>query len=162
MANNTNIYEFSVKNAAGEVVKLENYKNNVLLIVNTASACGYTPQYEGLEALYKKYRNQNFSVLAFPCNQFGSQEKGTESEIVQFCTLKYNVTFPIMAKINVNGPETIPLYSFLKASEPGILGTEMIKWNFTKFLIGKDGSVLKRYSPTTTPSEIEEDIKKAL
>lgn len=162
MDNNTNIYEFSVKNAAGEVVKLENYKNNVLLIVNTASACGYTPQYEGLEALYKKYRNQNFSVLAFPCNQFGSQEKGTESEIVQFCTLKYNVTFPIMAKINVNGPETIPLYSFLKASEPGILGTEMIKWNFTKFLIGKDGSVLKRYAPTTTPSEIEEDIKKAL
>lgn len=162
MSDTKNIYQFNVKSATGETIQMDKYKNRVVLIVNTASGCGFTPQYEGLETLFKKYKDQGLSILAFPCNQFGAQEQGTDTEIVQFCSLKYDVSFPIMSKINVNGSDAEPIYKFLKSSAPGFLGTELIKWNFTKFLIGKDGQVIQRYAPNTLPSEIEADIKKAL
>ncbi len=162
MSNKKNIYEFNVKNASGTMISLNDYKNKVLLIVNTASACGYTPQYEGLEILNKKYLKLGLSILAFPCNQFGAQEKASDTDIQQFCSLKYDVTFPVMAKINVNGTDADPFFNFLKARAPGLLGTEMIKWNFTKFLVSKKGNVIKRYAPATTPTEIEEDIKSEL
>jgi glutathione peroxidase len=132
------------------------------LVVNVASKCGFTPQYEGLEALHKKFGPKGLVILAFPCNQFGAQEPGSNSEIQQFCQVNYGVSFPVMGKIDVNGDQADPLYEFLKSSAPGIFGTEAIKWNFTKFLIGKDGKVIKRYSTQTKPEEISADIEEAL
>jgi glutathione peroxidase len=162
MKTQKNIYDFTVKNAAGTEIKMSDYKNKVVLIVNVASKCGFTPQYKGLETLYSDFKDSGLVILGFPCNQFGAQEPGNEAEIQQFCSLTYDVSFPIMSKVNVNGSEAEPFYAFLKSSAPGILGTEAIKWNFTKFLIGKDGSVLKRYAPNTEPADIAADIKKAL
>lgn len=158
----SNIYQFSAEDFKGENVELSSFEGKVLLVVNTASACGFTPQYEGLQKLYSQYNGQDFEVLAFPCNQFGKQEKGSNDEIKSFCDLNFNISFPLFAKIEVNGDNTHPLYAHLKQEAPGILGTKKIKWNFTKFLVGKDGSVIKRYAPTTKPEAIEADIKAAL
>lgn len=157
-----NLYSFTVKNAANQETSLENYKGQVVLVVNVASKCGFTPQYTGLEDLYKKYQNKGFTILGFPCNQFGAQEPGNNEEIQSFCKLTYDVSFPVMAKVDVNGSGAAPVYDWLKESTPGILGTELIKWNFTKFLVGKDGSVIKRYAPNTEPKDIAADIEKAL
>ena len=162
MSTKKNIYDYSVKNAAGQPVDMSHYKGKVVLVVNVASKCGFTPQYQGLEALYKEFKDSGLIILGFPCNQFGAQEPGNEIEIQQFCSLTYDVSFPIMSKVNVNGSDAAPIYDFLKSNAPGFLGTEMIKWNFTKFLIGKDGEVIKRYAPNTEPIEITADIKKAL
>lgn len=162
MKTKENLYEYEVISASGETVPLSKYKGQVALVVNVASKCGFTPQYKGLEELYKKYKDQGFVILGFPCNQFGAQEPGNDNEIQQFCSLTYNVSFPIMSKIEVNGTNTAPVYNFLKSSAPGIFGTESIKWNFTKFLVGKDGKVVNRYAPNTDPADIEADIKKAL
>lgn len=151
------IYDYVVKDQKNNDIKLENYKGNVLLIVNTATGCGFTPQYEGLEALYKKYKDKGFVILDFPCNQFLFQAKGTDEEIHSFCTLKYNISFPQFHKINVNGRNADPLYDYLKSQKKG-----RIKWNFTKFLIDKNGNVVDRYSPNTKPEQIEEDIAKLL
>ncbi len=141
----------------GEAATLEPYRGQVMLIVNVASQCGFTPQYAGLEAMYRRYRQRGFVVLGFPCDQFGNQEPGTADEIRQFCKLAYDVTFPLFAKIDVNGPHEHPLYTALKAAAPGVLGTTMIKWNFTKFLVSRDGGVLHRYSPRDTPEDIDAD-----
>jgi glutathione peroxidase len=157
-----NVHSFSVKSINGEMISLSQYTGKVLLIVNVASKCGFTPQYKGLQAIFEKLNPQGFEVLGFPCNQFGAQEPGDEAEIKSFCSLKYNVTFPMFAKIDVNGADTAPLYDFLKKEEPGILGTEMIKWNFTKFLVSKSGKVIRRYGPNVTPESIEADIVSAL
>ena len=151
------IYDFTVLDAKKQPVRLDKYKGQVLLIVNTATGCGFTPQYEGLESLYRKYSEQGFVVLDFPCNQFAGQAPGTEEEIVSFCQLKYDVSFPQFAKIKVNGSEADPLYKFLKEQKTGILGSA-IKWNFTKFLVDREGNVLKRYAPPTKPADIEKDI----
>jgi len=159
---NTNLYNFTVKNATNQDVALEKYKGQVVLVVNVASKCGFTPQYTGLEELFEKYQAQGFTILGFPCNQFGAQEPGNDEEIQSFCKLTYDVSFPVMAKVSVNGSDSAPIYDWLKESAPGILGTEMIKWNFTKFLVGKDGKVLKRYAPNVEPKEIAADIEKAL
>jgi glutathione peroxidase len=156
------IYDFSARSIEGNDRPLSDYKGKALLIVNVASECGYTPQYAGLEALYRKYKDRGFEVLGFPCNQFGAQEPGTEEQIKSFCETRFDVSFPLFAKIDVNGPSTHPLYEFLKAAEPGLLGTEAIKWNFTKFLVAKDGSVRKRYAPQTKPEAIAADIEAAL
>ena len=158
----TSVYDFSAKTIDGRDQSLADYRGQTLLIVNVASQCGMTPQYAGLEDLYRKHKAQGFAVLGFPCNQFGGQEPGSESEIAQFCTTNYDVDFPMFAKIEVNGPKTHPLYEYLKSAEPGVAGTEAIKWNFTKFLVGKDGKVVARYAPTTTPAAIEKDIEKLL
>ena len=155
------IYDFSVRNAKGEEVPMTEYQGKVLLIVNTATGCGFTPQYEGLQKLYDKYRDRGLEILDFPCNQFGHQAPGTEEEIQEFCTLKYNTTFPLFAKIDVNGKKAEPLFSFLKNQKGGIFGND-IKWNFTKFLVSRDGTVVERYSPMTTPEKIEKDILKLL
>lgn len=155
----SSIYDFEVKTIQGSLQSLRDYQGKVLLIVNTASKCGFTPQYEGLEKLYRKYRAQGFEVLAFPCNQFGFQEPGTEAEIASFCTLTYGVSFPLFAKIDVNGPHTHPLYAYLKQQAPGILGSKDIKWNFTKFLVDAQGQVVKRYAPQDRPESIEKDLK---
>ncbi|WP_448212137.1 glutathione peroxidase [Colwellia sp. MEBiC06753] len=152
------IYQFSAQDYRGQTVDLKDYEGKVLLIVNTASACGFTPQYEGLQKLYDKYKDQGFEVLAFPCNQFQQQEKGSNEEIKSFCDLHFNIQFPLFGKIDVNGDNAHPLYKYLKAQAPGILGTEGIKWNFTKFLIGKDGKVVKRYATMTKPEKIEPAI----
>lgn len=152
------VHDFKAKNIKGEEVSLSDYKGKVLLIVNTASKCGFTPQYEGLEELYKKYEGK-LEVLAFPCNQFGSQEPGSEEEIQGFCSTTFNTTFPLFSKIEVNGDNAHPLYNFLKSANPGVLGTEKIKWNFTKFLVDKDGKPVKRYAPVTKPKDIETDIE---
>ncbi len=162
MADEQTFYSLSVKKADGQTMPLVEYKAKVVLIVNVASRCGYTPQYQGIEELYQKYRDQGLVVLGFPCNQFGAQEPGDDSEIQSFCKLTYDVDFPVMAKIDVNGVNTDPLYTWLKKSAPGILGTEMIKWNFTKFLIGRDGKVIDRYAPQVEPKSIASDIEKAL
>ena len=138
---------------------LSEFKGSVLLIVNVASRCGFTPQYAGLEALYRKYRDRGFAVLGFPCNQFGAQEPGTEAEIGSFCSTTYDVTFPLFAKVDVNGAGTHPLYQFLKAARPGVLGTEAIKWNFTKFLVDREGNVVKRYAPNDKPEDFSSDIE---
>jgi glutathione peroxidase len=159
---NPSIYEFKVTKNNGQVTDLNEYKGKTILIVNTASKCGLTPQFEALENLYKKYVSSGFVILGFPCNQFGEQEPGTEKEIVEFCSLNYGVTFPIFAKIEVNGENAHPLYNFLKKSAPGILGSEAIKWNFTKFLIDHQGNVVDRFAPTTKPEDIEENIKTLL
>lgn len=158
----TAVTEFSVKAPDGKDVDLSQYAGKVLLIVNTASKCGFTPQYEGLEALHRKYADQGFEVLGFPCNQFGSQEPGNAEEIANFCSLKYDVTFPLFAKIEVNGSGADPLFKHLKSEAPGLLGLDSIKWNFTKFLVSRDGEHVKRYAPTTKPEELEKDIEKLL
>lgn len=152
------IYDISAKTIDGSDKKLDAYKGKVLLIVNVASKCGFTPQYKGLEALHRKYQGKDFEVLGFPCDQFGHQEPGNEDEIKNFCSLTYDVSFPMFAKIDVNGANTHPLYQFLKSEATGILGSEGIKWNFTKFLIGKDGKVVKRYGSIDTPEKIDKDI----
>jgi glutathione peroxidase len=152
------LYETAVTTIDGKQEKMRAYQGRVLLIVNVASKCGYTPQYAGLEALYRKHNGRGLTVLGFPCDQFGHQEPGDEREIQAFCSLTYDVTFPMFAKIDVNGPDTHPLYKLLKAAQPGLLGTEAVKWNFTKFLVGRDGTVLRRYAPTDTPDRIETDI----
>jgi glutathione peroxidase len=157
-----NIYSFTVQDAQGKEVPLENYKNHPIVIINVASKCGFTPQYKGLEEIYQQFKDQGLVMLGFPCNQFGSQEPGSNSEIQEFCSLNYGVSFPVMAKVDVNGKNSAPLYDWLKASAPGILGTEMIKWNFTKFLVGKDGKVIKRFAPNDEPEKMIADIKKAL
>lgn len=158
----SSIYDFPVQTAGGETKTLAEYRGQVMLIVNTASKCGFTPQYVGLEALSRKYASQGFVVLGFPCNQFGAQEPGAISEIQTFCSLTYDVSFTLLAKINVNGNDAAPLYKYLKSSAKGLLGSEAIKWNFTKFLIDREGNVLDRYAPTTTPESLENVIEAAL
>jgi glutathione peroxidase len=157
-----NFFSFEVKDSKGAQLPLSNFKNKVCLVVNVASKCGFTNQYTGLEKLYAQYAEQGFTVIGFPCNQFGAQEPGSDQEIQEFCQLTYSVKFPVLAKVDVNGDNAAPVYGWLKSSAPGILGTEAIKWNFTKFLIGRDGQVIQRYAPQTKPEEIAEDIKKAL
>ncbi|MCH5229035.1 MAG: glutathione peroxidase [Muribaculaceae bacterium] len=156
-----NIYDFKVKNNKGEEVSLSEYKGKVLLIVNTATGCGFTPQYKGLEELYKKYKDKGLEILDFPCNQFGHQAPGSDQEIDSFCTLNYHTTFPRFKKIDVNGENAAPLYAWLKKEKGGIFGNA-IKWNFTKFLVDRDGRVVERYSPTTPPSKIENKIQDLL
>lgn len=155
-------YEFNATALDGQPVDLARYRGKALLIVNTASACGFTPQYQGLEELQRRYADQGLVVLGFPCNQFGHQEPGSEAEIGAFCEKNYGVTFPMFSKIDVNGDDAHPLFRFLKGEAPGVLGTEAIKWNFTKFLINKDGAVVKRYAPATKPEELTGDIEKLL
>jgi glutathione peroxidase len=156
------IYDFSVDDIHGKPVTLDAYRDRVLLIVNTASKCGFTPQYKGLEALYKKFHGKGLDILGFPCNQFGAQEPGSENEIAQFCELNYGVTFPLFAKVDVNGADAAPLYRHLKAAKPGLLGSEAIKWNFTKFLVDRGGNVVERYAPNAEPESIAPDIQKLL
>ena len=155
-------YDFNVQNISGKTISLSDYKNKVILVVNVASKCGYTPQYEGLEKLYKQYHTQGFEILGFPCNQFKNQEPGTAKEIQNFCKVNFGVTFPLFSKIDVNGDKADPLYVYLKKQAPGFMGTESIKWNFTKFLIDKKGNVVKRYGSSTKPKEIASDIEKLL
>jgi len=156
------LYEHPITLNNGEQTTLEQYKGKVLLIVNTASKCGFTPQYEGLETLYKKYHDNGFEILGFPCDQFGHQEPGSDEDIAQFCSLNFGVSFPLFKKTNVNGPDANPLFEELKKEAPGLLGTKRIKWNFTKFLVDAQGKVLKRYAPTVKPEAIEKDIVKLL
>ncbi|MFL6710234.1 MAG: glutathione peroxidase [Massilia sp.] len=156
------IYEHSASSLAGAPVDLAQYKGKVLLIVNTASACGFTPQYKGLEAIYQQFKDQGVEVLGFPCNQFGAQEKGSAEEIGAFCEKNFGVTFPLFAKVDVNGAEAHPLFRQLKHEAPGLLGTEAIKWNFTKFLVDRHGKVVKRYAPATAPAALLDDIKSLL
>ena len=156
------LYDITVDDIHGKPVKLARYKGKVLLIVNTASECGFTPQYKGLEALYEKFHGKGLEVLGFPCNQFGEQEPGDEKAIEQFCELNYGVTFPLFAKVDVNGANASPLYKHLKSAKKGLLGSEAIKWNFTKFLVDRDGTVVERYAPKTEPKDLEADVKKLL
>ena len=156
------LYDINVKDNNLNNVEMSEYKGKILLIVNVASKCGFTPQYKDLESLYKKYKDQDLEVLGFPCNQFGAQEPGSNEEIQSFCHLNYNVTFKLFDKIDVNGPKTSPLFKHLKNQSPGILGTEGIKWNFTKFLVNKDGEVVKRFSPKDTEAVIEAQLVKSL
>ncbi|TPG14524.1 glutathione peroxidase [Sphingomonas oligophenolica] len=158
----TAITDLSVTAADGTPAPLDTYRGKVLLVVNTASKCGFTPQYEGLEALHRDYRDRGFEVLGFPCNQFGHQEPGDAAEIAQFCTLTYNVTFPMFAKIDVNGSDADPLFERLKRDAPGLMGSKAIKWNFTKFLVDRNGTTVRRYAPTTKPAEIKADIEALL
>ncbi|MCB0918551.1 MAG: glutathione peroxidase [Actinobacteria bacterium] len=158
-----NLYDFSVTASGGkDSVDLSKYRGEVVLVVNTASKCGFTPQFDGLQKLYDEYQDQGFTIIGFPCNQFKEQDPGSDAEITEFCKVNYGVTFPMMSKIDVNGPDTDPLYVWLKDSAPGLLGSKKIKWNFTKFLVGKDGEVLHRYGPQETPASIDKDIQKAL
>ncbi len=152
------LHDIPLTTIDGRTTTLGEWRGQVLLVVNVASKCGYTPQYEGLEAIWRRHRGRGFAVLGFPCDQFGHQEPGDEAEIRQFCSLNYDVTFPLFAKVEVNGPGTHPLWSHLKAAKRGVLGSGAIKWNFTKFLVGRDGAVLARYAPTDTPERIERDI----
>lgn len=156
------IYDYSAVLNNGQEVSLQDYQGKVLLIVNTASACGFTPQYEGLENLYKEFAGQGLEILAFPCNQFGKQESGSNDEIKDFCDLNFNISFPLFQKIDVNGDATHPLYKELKAQAPGFLGSKNIKWNFTKFLVDKEGNVIDRYGSVTKPETLKEDIRKLL
>jgi glutathione peroxidase len=156
------IYEFEARQIDGKTVPLKKYQGKVLLIVNTASACGFTPQFGGLEELHQQYGKKGLVVLGFPCNQFGAQDPGSNDEIAQFCQLNFGVSFPMMAKIDVNGPSADPLFQWVTAEAPGLLGSKAIKWNFTKFLIGKDGQVIKRYAPTDEPKALAKDIDAAL
>ena len=156
------IHDFSATTLDGREQSLADYKGKVVLIVNTASKCGFTPQYEGLEKLHEEYGPRGLVILGFPCNQFGAQEPGDAAEIANFCALTYNVSFPMFAKIDVNGDDAHPLYRYLKAEKPGLLGTEGIKWNFTKFLVGKDGEVVERYAPATKPEELRNAIEALL
>jgi glutathione peroxidase len=157
-----NVFDFQAAALDGKPVDLARYRGKVLLIVNTASKCGFTPQYQGLETVYRELHGRGLEVLGFPCNQFGAQEPGTEDEIGAFCEKNYGVSFPMFAKVDVNGDDAHPLWKHLKGEAPGVLGTEGIKWNFTKFLIGRDGKVAHRYAPTTKPEEIAGDIEKLL
>ena len=156
------VYDFEALQIDGKTVPLKKFKGKVLLVVNTASACGFTSQFGGLEALHKAYAKQGLVVLGFPCNQFGAQDPGSNDEIAQFCQLNYGVSFPMMAKIDVNGSGADPLYRWLTAEAPGLLGSTAIKWNFTKFLVGKDGQVIKRYAPQDAPAALGKDIEAAL
>jgi glutathione peroxidase len=156
------IYDFSVKDIHGKEQQLDQYKDKVMLIVNVASECGFTPQYKGLEALYEKMHSRGLEVLGFPCNQFGAQEPGTEKEIESFCELNYGVTFPLFSKVDVNGDQAAPLYKYLKKEKPGLLGTEAIKWNFTKFLVDRKGKVVERYGSNVEPQAIAADVEKLL
>ena len=156
------IYDFSANNIQGKPVKLAKFKGRAMLIVNTASACGFTPQFGGLEDLHKTYGDKGLVVLGFPCNQFGAQDSGSNGEIAEFCELNYGVSFPMMEKVDVNGSGAHPLFQWLTAEAPGLLGSKAIKWNFTKFLIGKDGAVIKRYAPTDTPAGMAKDVEAAL
>lgn len=158
----TNITDFTVTMADGGMARLDAWRDKVLLIVNTASKCGFTPQYEGLEALHRQYGARGFEVLAFPCNQFGAQEPGDAAEIANFCSLSYDVTFPVFGKIDVNGDDADPLFERLKSDAPGVLGYKAIKWNFTKFLVDRSGRTVRRYAPTTKPDEIRPDIEALL
>ncbi|MFZ1742647.1 MAG: glutathione peroxidase [Pontixanthobacter sp.] len=158
----TTIAEFSVKKPDGSDLDLSEKLGKVLLVVNTASKCGFTPQYDGLEELHKKFGDQGFEVLGFPCNQFGGQEPGNAEEIDQFCKVNFGVTFPLMQKIEVNGDGASPLFDWMKAEAPGLMGSKSVKWNFTKFLIDREGKVVRRYAPTDTPARIEKDIAKLL
>jgi glutathione peroxidase len=162
VASSTNLYEIQVTTLDGNSVSLEGYRGKVLLVVNVASKCGFTPQYTGLEALYQKYRENGLVILGFPCNQFGAQEPGDEKEIKQFCSLNYPVSFPMFSKIEVNGESTHPLYRLLKSEAKGLLGSEAVKWNFTKFLVSRDGKIIKRFAPQSEPKSLEKDIEAAL
>ncbi len=158
----TTAYEFSATTLSGKPRTLADYRGKVLLVVNTASRCGFTPQYAGLEALHQRFQERGLVVLGFPCNQFGAQEPGAESEIAEFCQVNYGVSFPMFAKIDVNGPETHPLYAWMKSESRGLLGSEAIKWNFTKFLVDREGRVVQRFAPTTDPADIAPAIEKLL
>ena len=156
------VYDFKAKTIDGRDIALSDYNGKVLLIVNVASRCGFTAQYQGLQDLYDRFQKDGLEVLGFPCNQFASQEPGTESDIRSFCDLQYGVRFPLFSKVDVNGPTTHPLYEYLKTAKPGLLGSKRIKWNFTKFLVDRQGRPIKRYSPQTAPAAIEKDIQEAL
>jgi glutathione peroxidase len=156
------IYDFEAQQIGGQTLPLSQFRGKPMLIVNTASACGFTPQFAGLEELHKRYADRGLVVLGFPCNQFGSQDPGSNEEIASFCQVNYGVSFPMMAKIDVNGAQAHPLYRWLTAEAPGLLGSKAIKWNFTKFLVGKDGSVLKRYAPQDAPEKLAKDVEAAL
>ena len=156
------IYEYSATTLDGKIKALSDFSGQVALIVNTASKCGFTPQYKGLEDLYRKFGDQGFVILGFPCNQFGGQEPGDSNDIAQFCTLNYGVTFPMFERIEVNGPKTLPLYNFLKNEAKGLLGSSQIKWNFTKFLVDREGSVAARFAPTATPESLSKKIQRLL
>ena len=158
----SSIYQFDAEDYRGEKIELSKYKGKVLLIVNTASACGFTPQYKGLQELYEQYKDQGFEVLAFPCNQFNQQEKGSNNEIKSFCDLQFNITFDLFSKVDVNGDKAHPLFKFMKKQAPGFLGSEGIKWNFTKFLVNKQGEVVDRFASMTKPALLKADIKKLL
>ena len=158
----SSVYDFEAQTIDGKAVPLAQYRGKVLLIVNTASACGFTPQFDGLEALWKEYGESGLVVLGFPCNQFGAQDPGSNAEIASFCSLNYGVSFPMMSKVEVNGAGAHPLYQWLTKEAPGILGSKSIKWNFTKFLVGRDGEVLKRYAPNDEPKALKKDIEAAL
>lgn len=162
MSSTDTIYDFEATNINGKTIPLDEFKGKVMLIVNTASKCGFTPQFGGLEDLHKSYAGKGLAVLGFPCNQFGSQDPGADDEIEQFCQLNYGVSFPMMSKIDVNGPAAHPLYKWLSAEAPGLLGSKSIRWNFTKFLVGKDGKVIRRYAPTDKPADLAKDIEAAL
>jgi glutathione peroxidase len=156
------IYDFEAKDISGKDIVLSAFKGKVMLVVNTASKCGFTPQFGGLEALHNTYAAKGLAVLGFPCNQFGAQDPGSDSEIAGFCQMNYGVSFPMMGKVDVNGPAAHPLYKWLAAEAPGLLGSKAIKWNFTKFLVGKDGQVIKRYAPLDKPADMAKDIEAAL
>ena len=156
------LYDIEAKTIDGRTESLSAYKDKTLLIVNVASECGFTPQYAGLEQLYREFKDRDLVVLGFPCNQFGHQEPGTESDIAAFCSMKYDVTFPLFARIDVNGPHAHPLYQWLKSEKKGVLGTGAVKWNFTKFLVDRHGAVLRRYAPNDTPQSIRPDIVQAV
>ena len=158
----SNVYQFEANSLAGQPVPLSQFQGKVMLVVNTASECGFTPQYEGLQKLYDEYHRRGLEVLGFPCNQFGKQEPGDAQQIGQFCESRFQVSFPMFAKIDVNGANAHPLYRWLTGQKPGLLGIEAIKWNFTKFLLRRDGTVYKRYAPTTKPEDIEADIEALL
>ncbi|MBL8681912.1 MAG: glutathione peroxidase [Myxococcales bacterium] len=158
----TKIYDFTMDGLTGQPIALDTFKGKVLLIVNTASKCGFTPQYQGLEELHKKLKDRGLEVLGFPCNQFGKQEPGSNDEIATFCERNYGVSFTMFDKIDVNGSNAAPLYEYLKHEAPGLLGSKAIKWNFTKFLVDRSGKVVRRYAPNTTPAEIEKDILELL
>lgn len=165
VASNPSVYDFSARTIDGREASLAQYRDKVLLIVNTASKCGFTPQYAGLEQLYQQYKDRGLVILGFPCNQFGAQEPGTEQDIAQFCELNYGVSFPMFAKIDVNGANAHPLYQFLKAQKGGLLGgigLDAIKWNFTKFLVNRNGEVVRRFAPSTTPSELAGEVEPLL
>lgn len=156
------VYDFEASSITGQPVALGAYRGKVMLIVNTASACGFTPQFAGLEELWKAYADRGLVVVGFPSNQFGAQDPGANEEIASFCQLNYGVSFPMMAKVDVNGSEAHPLWKWLTAEAPGLLGSKAVKWNFTKFLVGRDGAVIKRYAPTDTPASLKADIERAL
>ncbi|HDR4463690.1 glutathione peroxidase [Bacillus cereus group sp. MYBK249-1] len=156
------VYDFSAKTITGEEKSLKDYKGKALLIVNVASKCGFTPQYKGLQEVYDKYKDQGLEILGFPCNQFGGQEPGTEADITSFCELNYGVNFPMFAKVDVKGDKAHPLYIYMTEQAPGLLGMKAVKWNFTKFLIGKDGKVVGRFAPQTKPVDLEVEIEKVL